>query len=268
MRYYTIPPPPSLAAYVRYFWVLEGEASIAQPYIHHSMADGCAELLFHYNGVFDELITDKRTESSFRSGIAGQTKMTRRFVIQQNFSMFGAWLYPFAITELFAIPATAITDQMPDLRSALGNEAVELEEKIMLANDTASRVSILSGLLEKKLPRAKKQAPGIFETIQHIISTNGMTNVEELAKRNFLSTRHFERNFKNATGFNPKLFSRIIRFQSVLNNYGKENGSLTGMAYEAGYCDQSHFIHDFKQFSGHNPKAYFSGKTGATQWRD
>jgi methylphosphotriester-DNA--protein-cysteine methyltransferase len=74
--------------------------------------------------------------------------------------------------------------------------------------------------------------------------------------------------FKHFSGFSPKLFSRIIRFQSALNHYGKKEKKLTEIAYDAGYYDQSHFIQDFKEFSGHSPKEYFSGKTETTQWRD
>ena len=62
MKYFTIAPTERLAKYVRYYWVLEGEASPEHPYIYRSMADGCAELIFHYNGIFDELITGNKNE--------------------------------------------------------------------------------------------------------------------------------------------------------------------------------------------------------------
>jgi hypothetical protein len=56
MNYYTVPPSASLADHVRFFWVLESDAS----YTHHGMADGCAEMVFHYNGVYDEWLPDGR----------------------------------------------------------------------------------------------------------------------------------------------------------------------------------------------------------------
>ncbi|MBC7874422.1 MAG: helix-turn-helix transcriptional regulator, partial [Ferruginibacter sp.] len=239
MNYFTIQPPQHLAEYVRFFWVLEGEASLDNPYTHRSMADGCAELLFHYNGIFDELVQGNSIESSFQSGIGGQSQIVRRFIIKNNFGIFGAYLYPFAVSQLFSLPATELSNQMIDLQTLLGKEAHELNDKIMLARDNPSRARILSGFLEKKLPKIKKPQPGVFETIRHIITTNGMTNVEELAKRNFLSTRHFERNFKRFAGFSPKLFSRIIRFQSAVSYYGKKEKNLTSIAYDAGYYDQS-----------------------------
>jgi AraC-like DNA-binding protein len=35
-------------------------------------------------------------------------------------------------------------------------------------------------------------------------------------------------------------------------------GTLTDAAYQAGYFDQSHFIKDFRLFTGRTPKDFFS----------
>lgn len=268
MRYFTIPPTKRLAPYVRYFWVLEGEATSSVPYVHRSMADGCSELLFHYQGVFRELVADNKTETSFRSGLAGQSQIIRRFTIQQNFGIFGAYLYPFTASHLFSVCASTLKNQMIDLNDLIGEESGELEERMMLAYDNRERFEILSGFLERKIPVTASQSPGVFETIQYIIDTKGITNVDELARRSFLSTRQFERQFLNFTGFNPKLFSRITRFKSAVEQYGNDAMSLTALAHETGYYDQSHFIQEFREFSGHNPKEYFSGKTETTVWKD
>jgi AraC-like DNA-binding protein len=267
MNYLTIRPKPRLAGYVRQFWVLEGEASLDKPYIHRSMAGGCVELIFHYMGTFDELISNTTTEKSIASGLVGQSRTFKRFAITEDFGIFSAYLYPFAIPHLFSIPADIITNQVLDLKNLIGTEANELEEKMMLAPNCSARVEIISEFLEGKLNKTEQQPSGIFETIKYILQTNGTANVEELAKRNFLSARQFERNFKQFSGFSPKLFSRISRFQNSLKAYNKEK-PLTEIAYEAGYYDQSHFIQDFKEFSGHNPKEYFSYKAEGTEWRE
>lgn len=267
MQYYTIQPPPSLSTYVRYFWVLEGEASLDRPYVHRSMADGCAELLFHYQGVFDELFVSASTEKSFSAGLAGPSQRHRRFFIQQPFGIFGVYLYPFAVAQLFSLPSVETRNQMLDLQTLLGSEGTELEERMMLAPDNVARVCIISSFLEKKQQQVTRKAPGVFEMIHSIIQTKGEARIEELSRQSFLSTRQFERSFKHYAGFSPKLFSRIIRFQAALGMYPHKDKSLTEIAHACGYYDQSHFIQDFKEFSGHNPKEYFSGRTEATEWR-
>ncbi len=159
MIYYTIPPAPELATYVRFFWVLESAASGSQPYVHRSMADGCAELIFHYRGHFQEICRNGKMEKSFTAGLHGPSRNFRRFVINDNFGIFGVYLYPFAVGSLFAIPAAAISNQMPDLVSVLGSEGKELEERINSAPDTNRRVEIVSALLQGKLIKNNARKP-------------------------------------------------------------------------------------------------------------
>jgi hypothetical protein len=80
MKYLTIPPSRKLAPYVRMFWVYEGEASAAQPYIYRGYADGCTEMVFHFRGVYDQLIGDERV-GSIAAGIHAQTRHHTRFVV-------------------------------------------------------------------------------------------------------------------------------------------------------------------------------------------
>ncbi|RDC66047.1 helix-turn-helix transcriptional regulator [Adhaeribacter pallidiroseus] len=269
MIYYTLSPAPELAAYVRFFWVLESKASVNQPYVHRSMADGCAELIFHYQGCFKEIYKNGKLENSFTAGLHGPSQNFRRFIIDKDFGIFGVYLYPFAVDALFAIPATIINNQMPDLVSLLGAEGAELGDKMNSATNTSSRVAVISAFLQKKLIKNQAElSPAVFTAIKAIIHNQGVVNIDCLADQTGFSRRQFERKFKNFSGFSPKLFSRIIRFQAALKEYGNRHKSLTEIAYTCGYYDQSHFIHDFKEFSGYCPGVYFSGKSGDNNYKD
>jgi AraC-like DNA-binding protein len=264
LKYYTILPPPSLVNYVRFFWVLESD----DPYTHRNLADGCIEFFFHYNGMFSEFLKDGQTQLSARSGIQGPSSNFKRFTINEPFGMFGTYLYPFALNKLFALPVTALTDQMPDLYSFLGNEGIVLEEKIMLAADNKARVRIMTQFLETKLSKSNTLLHPVFNAVHRLIHEKQNQRVEMLSAQYCLSTRQFERKFKELSGFSPKLYSRIMRFQAATANYRTTKKTLTSIAYDCGYYDQSHFIHDFKAFSGLHPRHYFSGSTEATKWID
>lgn len=57
----------------------------------------------------------------------------------------------------------------------------------------------------------------------------------------------------------PKQFLRTIRFQNTLHEKQKNKEiSLTELAYNCGYFDQSHMIYDYKLLSGKTPSQYFS----------
>lgn len=267
MKYYTIPPPPVLAPYVRCFWVFEGEASPETPYVYRGYADGCTEMVFHYRSVFDLIVSDGTTEKSWAAGIHAQTRKVTRNIVYSDFGIFGCYLYPYAIPRLFAFPASDLTDKMTDIHALLGREGRELEERIMTAGSNDRRVEILLGFLAARLSRSKRELPPpMFASINHIIETRGLTDVGTLAGRFFMSNRNFERKFKEFSGFSPKLYSRIIRFQAALKEYGNPDKSLTEIAYDCGYYDQSHFISDFKEFSGYSPKVYFSGAAEGSEY--
>lgn len=268
IRYFKIVPELKIANYVRAFWVLEGNNLNNNSYTHRTMADGGAELFFHYKGIFDQLHADGKIEKSTASGINGPSQKFNRFRINENFAMFGVYFYPFALQKIFNIPASYLSNEMADLKSLLGQEGIDLEERMMLAKDNLVRSGIMTAFIEKKLALNYCMDHQLFASIHHIIQTKGTTKIEDLAARHFLSSRQFERKFKTFSGFNPKLYSRIIRFQSAIQQYGNKNITLTEMAYECGYFDQSHFIHDFKEFSGYHPKQYFSGKAEGTEWQD
>lgn len=262
MKYYTIPPSAKLSRFVRSFWVLESDEL---SYIHRSMADVCAEMVFHYKGRFDELV-DGKCESSSLTALQGPSNRIRRFKIDQTFGIFGAYLYPYSIPAFFKVPATELSNQMPDLITLLGRDGAVLEERIMTASNNCERVIIISEFLEKRLEQNQSHH-AVVSSIEFIIQSKGSIRVEEVADRYFVSARQFERKFKEYSGLTPKLFSRIVRFHTACQHFGKTKKSLTDIAYECGYYDQSHFIHDFREFSGYHPKLYFSGHAEGTEWR-
>jgi AraC-like DNA-binding protein len=267
LTYRTIAPPPALAGYVRFFWELEGWPAPGEPYVHRTLADGCAELVFHYRGPFEALGADGRETPSGRAALHGQSPQFQRFVTRGSFGIFGAYLYPFAVPALFALPASAVTGLEVGLPDLLGPEGERLSECMLSAPDAAGRVRLLSGFLAARLGRGRPEPPGVFTAIRHIIRERGGLDVEALAERHCLSRRQFERQFREAAGLSPRRFARIIRFQEAVRHFGSRGLSLTGLAYQCGYYDQSHFIHDFKAFSGHHPRQFFSGQAeGAPVW--
>ncbi|MBN9381776.1 MAG: AraC family transcriptional regulator [Chitinophagaceae bacterium] len=265
MQFYPIAPSPLLAGFVRYYWVLEGDVPSGEFYTHRTMACGCPELCFHYKGGFCE-VTENKILPSFQTGIHGQSLHYRRFRTGESFGLFGAFLYPFAVPVLLGIPASEINNQMVDLASLLGREGEILAEKMLTAKDNRQRAGILSAFLENRLPHAGSSR--VIPAIRQVIHTGGQTPIQSLSDQYFLSSRQFTRVFSEYAGFPPKLFSRLLRFEQALSEYGNKDKSLTDIAYDCGYYDQSHFIHEFKEFSGHHPHHYFFGQAEGTEWKE
>lgn len=264
--YQQILPPPQLAPYIRFFWVFEMDGiSGADPYIYRSMADSCGEMIFHYKGRFKKI--DKSVEPL--SMIQGPCRHYQRYETDEDFGIFGVYLYPFAINCIFGMSAAELAGNQPDLNSFLGQEGRDLEERVMLAGDKLERYRILSSFLEQKLVNnTRKPLSHVHGAVRELIHADEVPDVAKLASKYCLSVRQFERHFKELSGFSPKLYSRITRFGKAMNQYGFRRKTLTDIAYECGYYDQSHFIHDFKEFSGYHPGAYFAGITEGIEYRN
>lgn len=76
------------------------------------------------------------------------------------------------------------------------------------------------------------------------------------------SQRRFIELFRNEVGMRPKLFCRLRRFRAVVTALRSQStADWARVALESGYFDQSHFIHDFREFSGVTPREYIGLRT-------
>jgi AraC-like DNA-binding protein len=256
MNYGIIQPPTYLSHYVRFYWFIEGSL----PYIHHAFAYPCPEFIFCYKGHFRYGVGHSK-DNSLTSGIFGQTETFSHVTLNNEpFGIFGVYLYPHAFPQLFRLPSSELTNEYADIRSLLGKDGEILEEKIALASNNHQRALLVSDFLKARLKNIRTEHTAISSLITGIINAYQESAVKTLADNNFLSLRQFERRFKELSGFSPKSFLRITRFNSVLKK-GFQHKSLTEIGLECGYYDQSHFIHDFQKFSGITPKEYFKKET-------
>ena len=63
--------------------------------------------------------------------------------------------------------------------------------------------------------------------------------------------------FKRYVGLTPKVYQRVLRFNEVFVKI-RENGTIdwAEVAVQCGYADQSHFIKEFRRFSGFKPAEF------------
>lgn len=79
-----------------------------------------------------------------------------------------------------------------------------------------------------------------------------------------MSERTLVRRFEQQIGVTPKIYASIFRFNSAIQRI--ENGqfrSLTSLAHDLGYADQSHFIRWFKHFTGETPLKFLDSVRSA-----
>ena len=98
---------------------------------------------------------------------------------------------------------------------------------------------------------------GLCERAAQVVEyCGGVVTVNDLARDLGVSTRTLERSFAEGVGILPKRFIRLVRFQNAVERLSRVPcRSLAQLAYDCGYADQSHFIHEYKRLSGRSPAA-------------
>ena len=135
----------------------------------------------------------------------------------------------------------------------------EVREQLMEAGENAGRVEVVERFLLGRLGSEASDAmpdPVTEAVAAQIRKRHGVVRMEELARGMDLSLSALERRFRRRVGTSPRKFASIVRMRHVLR-LRKAGGSLTEIAHRAGYCDQSHFIKDFKSFTGLAPESFF-----------
>jgi len=77
-------------------------------------------------------------------------------------------------------------------------------------------------------------------------------DIEKMVSKAGYSKYHFLREFKKEFGLTPNHYIHNVKINRARNLMDK-NSSLSQVAYECGFCDQSHFIKIYKKFYGHTP---------------
>lgn len=267
MVFNTFPAGAFLSEYVRFFWVLESNEPAAFPFIHRATAECCPELIFYYKGEVKMFTSESNPERTFSSGVYAQSRAFRKFAIEKEFGMLGVYLYPQAIPLLFNIPANKLSDYNLDISSLFGKEGSVLEDNVMCAGTHQLRIKLISDFLRKRLVQPQKKSSYLSATIRQAIATGNMPSVGEMASTCNLSVRQIERDFQSLSGFSPRLFSKLTRFRALMENFRCDTNSMADLAYEFRYYDQSHFINDFKRFTGLTPMQYIKDRKGVQDER-
>jgi AraC-like DNA-binding protein len=130
----------------------------------------------------------------------------------------------------------------------------------------ATTVEMKFRVLEKWLMwiacRPLKHHPAVSFAIREFQRDPGLLSSAAVAEKANLSQRRFIQLFRDEVGLTPKLFCRVLRFRNVIGRIqGLRDVDWVDIALSCGYFDQSHFNHDFREFSGLTPTGYLELRT-------
>jgi hypothetical protein len=236
-------PTQALQNYVYCYYMVQTKA-LSKPFLYQIMADGCVDLFLNCSN--EEPLT-----------VAGLVEKANAVSINENTEYFGIRFFPGCIHYFFQISAKEIANQAIPCEEIFGNRFKSLEERLRLTDSVNNRIKIANATLLDLLKTCKREPDQwLLNALDTIYQRKGQLSIENDVSIG-ISTRHLRRIFDQYIGISPKKFSKIIRFQSVLSHVMLNYSNISKGGYlHFGYCDQPHFINEFKSLSGVTPKSF------------
>lgn len=95
--------------------------------------------------------------------------------------------------------------------------------------------------------------------VQTITQTKGVVSLQEVCRYSGGTYKKVQRTFHDYLGISPKLYSRMIRFESIHNELRTlKEVDWMSIVSKYNFYDQSHLIKEFKFFSGTSPEEFLS----------
>lgn len=252
MKVINLKPTDKVAEYVERILVIESGRT-SSPFLLPLFANGSPTLLF---------ISEKGTIRNSPVGyltLFGQTILPETLTFTEGFVLIAYFFKPYALNSIFGISALELTDKPVDLNLVAPKKITALQERLLNAGTTESRVTLLDHYISGLIANAPGDSPIIkyaANKLAHNPSGHGLSLVW---KELHLTERTFQRMFEKNIGIAPNLYRRICQFNAAfqqLNN--RRYDRLSDIAFENGYADQSHYIRSFKEFTDLTPKEYLN----------
>lgn len=261
MEYSRKDPDSRLSSVVECYWfVTNDNPAVVREKI---VPDGFPEIIFHYGDPY-RINLHGQWETQAKQLLAGQ--LTNHFFLENTgfAALVGIKFLPTALTRLFGVDMAPLTDRVADLRDVLGDAFTPMQEAIAGMASVHDAVPVIEEALGPLMNGLTADDALAVKAVEWMRERRGMTSVAEVGGEIGVGERKLERLFKRHVGLSPKFYARVLRFAAIFE--GMEHGDLSWAerALEAGFYDQSHFIRNFKEFTGEDPSRYgFDARTMA-----
>jgi AraC-like DNA-binding protein len=254
-------PGALLRPFVELLWAMDEPSSPPGPRASRELMvpTGTAHIVFR---LVDEPLrifasVDDAKGTSYRHGLLGAPR-SGPYVrgLEGPTRSVGAMLRPGVAALLLGAPGHELTEQHICLEDLWGNAARQVEERLGDQASLVAQLDVLERFLLARLPRVRAVHPAVAHGLGRL---SAGADVAATVRESGYSHRRFISLFRDAAGFSPKLFARLMRFQRALALlHGRPELGLTQVALAAGYSDQAHLTRECVEFAGVAPGEYRS----------
>lgn len=253
MEYNFILPQPQLAPFIKYYWTLQSDGkSVITEKVH---ATGEPQIIFHFGKSYRELDPNGNTRIQPQNLVCGQMTNFKDISSTGRTNLIGIVFQPFGLKPFLNIPISELTNNTVNF-SDVQHHFRDLELQLPEKSSTKERIVLIEQQLQQYIHLSDFDH---FRSIRYSISAIEQSiinlSIKNLNRKIGVSDRQQERLFQEYIGLSPKGFAKITRFMRAVHRL-KILPTLTQVAYQSGFYDQAHFIHEFKSLTGMTPSAY------------
>jgi AraC-like DNA-binding protein len=259
MRFQIVKPSGFLKNYIKNYCFMESD--FHEPDVmERVIPTENIQLMFHYKNPFVVFQSNKSFIKQPRSIIGGLSDYFSDVSTNGETGVVFISFYPTGACHFFNFPLSEIENQSVDMKDIFTSEICQIEELLYSKGTMKEKVCVIEDfLLRLYSPIPSPDCILIQKGVEIVKNCKGQATVKYVSGCLYTSPKTLERKFSKFLGKSTKQVIKLIRFQQVLRDFSvNKNISLTEFAYRNGYFDQSHFINDFKAFSGYTPKGFLA----------
>jgi len=265
MKYNEIMPDNRLKQHVKCYYIYESDSSVA--FEDTVFPSGYVEIIFNLGTGKWQTAADGDFITTPSIELWGQ--ITRPLPIKSMGKniMLGVRFFPHAAIYFLNDKVDLFNNRVTDYRDVSNKIVSYLYARLLEAPTWRTRIGLVENFLLQKLSTSEtrfKKIALVSNVMKEMQREDFFDNIENVASRYGITSRYLQKLFLQYTGLTPKLYSKINRFQNSLKLVSRKDTSLTSVAYDCGYFDQSHFIREFKSFTGFTPSDYLSEGSSIT----
>jgi AraC-like DNA-binding protein len=171
-------------------------------------------------------------------------------VIGVNFKPGGAAIFFGGALRLFYNQTLLLDD-------VWGPAARDLRQRLQAAPRASQKIRILESELLSRLLGASPADRMVTWAVHALELNPSAARIAAVQRASDCSPQQFIRRFAGTVGMTPKRYARVLRFNTLLLRLARVGPrDWANVAAEAGYFDQSHLIHEFRQMAGITPTSY------------
>ena len=256
MHIQSVKPPEDQRDYLRecYYFSIEGAGDSRQRPV---IDDCCYDLIFYREGKAGLLYGPARDYLPIPHKVftIHGLQPPYRFAFEGPLTFFTVKLQPWANGTFFnSLGAPGIYD-LSEMFPGLLSWHDRLFERPVPAACLEAGAHIFEGYC----PELTDMALWVKQLCWEIEEAGGMVSVSELSQRHGVSRQHLGKVFRAHVLYSLKHYILTVRMIELVKLRMKQPGiSLTALAHQFEYFDQSHFNRDFRKFCGMTPKAFFA----------